>query len=151
MRWMLRRQAAFAAGRDRCSVRQSRVVLAPRPWRLFCGRYPADNGDKNAAHRGEHEGNRKTIARGKPVRLAELVVDLLVGSLFLLPPGCGCIRRPAFPAPFRWRGTTKLQNSGENVPRERERVSGGRKSTRLFAPTTLRRLAHRVRLQHGMH
>src|SRR5438105_12673700 len=27
------------------SVRQSRVVLAPRPWRLFCGRYPADNGD----------------------------------------------------------------------------------------------------------
>src|ERR1043165_653708 len=33
---------------------------------------------KKAAHRGEHEGNRQTIARGKPVRMAEPVVTTLV-------------------------------------------------------------------------
>src|SRR3989441_12420354 len=53
--------------RNARSVRRSRVVLAPRPWRLST---PARAGvatvTKNAAHRGEHEGNRKTIARGKP-------------------------------------------------------------------------------------
>src|SRR5204862_469972 len=50
-----------------CSVRRSRVVLAPRPWRLSM---PARAGmatvTKNAAHRGEHEGNRKAIVWGKP-------------------------------------------------------------------------------------
>jgi hypothetical protein len=44
------------------------VVLAPRPWRLSI---PASAGmatvTKNAAHRGEHEANRQTIVRGKPV------------------------------------------------------------------------------------
>ena len=68
MRWTLRRQAGSLAGRDARSVRRSRVVLAPRPWRLSM---PARAGmatvTTNAAHRGEHEANRKTIARGKPV------------------------------------------------------------------------------------
>jgi len=34
MRWTLRRQAGSLARRNVCSVRRSRVVLAPRPWRL---------------------------------------------------------------------------------------------------------------------
>ena len=55
----------------------------------FAGGIPQTTVTINAAHRGEHEGNRNTIARGKPVRLAELVVDLLVG-FFCCPPGCGC-------------------------------------------------------------
>src|SRR5207237_4181048 len=61
------RQAGLPAGRNVRSVRRSRVVLAPRPWRLST---PPRGGvatvAKKAAHRGEHEGNRKTIARGKP-------------------------------------------------------------------------------------
>ena len=58
----------FLARRRQSCVRRSRVVLAPRPWRLST---PARAGSAtvtiNAAHRGEHEGNRQTIARGKPV------------------------------------------------------------------------------------
>src|SRR3954451_16041043 len=91
-RLLLPDEIAAAYGKVVWSWRRDRGVY-------FAGGIPQTTVTKNAAHRGEHEGNRKTIARGKPVRLAELVVDLLVGSLFLLPPGCGCIRRPAFPAP----------------------------------------------------
>ena len=58
---------ASALDENASRVRQSRVVLAPRPWRLSM---PACAGmatvTTNAAHRGEHEGNRQTIARGKP-------------------------------------------------------------------------------------
>src|SRR6185312_1999614 len=58
----------FLRGRRHGGVRRSRVVLAPRPWRLSM---PACAGvatvTRNAAHRGEHEANRQTIARGKPV------------------------------------------------------------------------------------
>ena len=46
------------ARRQQNCVRRSRVVLAPRPWRLFCGRYPADNGDKKRRSPGR--------ARSKP-------------------------------------------------------------------------------------
>src|SRR5690348_11219959 len=50
-----KRQAVYLAGRSACSVRRSRVVLAPRPWRLSI---PACAGvatvTTNAAHRGEH-------------------------------------------------------------------------------------------------
>ena len=65
MRWTFWRQARFfRAGRKRQDVRPSRVVLAPRCWRQVGGKYPADDGDNKPAHRGEHEGNRKTIACG---------------------------------------------------------------------------------------
>ena len=54
--------------RDIRSVRRSRVVLAPRPWRqstpVFFG---VATVARTAAHRGEHEISRQTIARGKPV------------------------------------------------------------------------------------
>ena len=56
----------LAAGRNARSVRRSRVVLAPRPWRLSTpARAGVSTVTKNAAHRGEHEVNRQTIARGK--------------------------------------------------------------------------------------
>ncbi len=55
MRWTLWRQAGSPAGRNVRSVRRSRVVLAPRPWRLS---FPACAGEAtvttNAAHRGEY-------------------------------------------------------------------------------------------------
>ena len=48
------------------SVRQSRVVLAPRPWRQAGGQAHSATVANNAAHRGEHGISRKPIARGKP-------------------------------------------------------------------------------------
>src|ERR1700754_2653136 len=69
-----------------------------------------------AAHRGEHEGNRKTIARGKPGRFGCTCSSTPVLSLH---GDYGRSRRPAFPAPSPGRGTTNLQNPDENKPRER--------------------------------
>src|SRR5882724_11238218 len=64
-----RRDAVDADGaRDegaRCG-RRSRVVLTPRCWRQVSRSYPRGDGGKKADHRGDHEGNRKTIARGMP-------------------------------------------------------------------------------------
>src|SRR5262249_7696179 len=57
----------FTCRTKRRGGRRSRVVLAPRPWRLSP---PACAGVATvtikAAHRGEPEVSRKTIARGKP-------------------------------------------------------------------------------------
>ena len=68
LRWTLWRQrGANRADENAGSVRRSRVVLAPRPWRQSA--QPSGGAATvtiKAAHRGEHEGNRKTIARGKP-------------------------------------------------------------------------------------
>jgi hypothetical protein len=65
-RWTPRRQV-LAPGETLAAYGE--VVWS---WRRDPGVYPArlcglGNGDKKAAHRGEHEGNRQTIARGKPV------------------------------------------------------------------------------------
>src|SRR6476646_8613120 len=54
-------------------------------------------------HREEHEGNRKTIARGMPGRSGVTVVTMLV-CFFHCTRGCGRIERPAFPAPSVTRG-----------------------------------------------
>jgi len=53
MRWTLRRQVNPFTGRKRCSVRRSRVVLAPRPWRYVGGILPAGNGGKKGRLPGE--------------------------------------------------------------------------------------------------
>jgi hypothetical protein len=64
-------------------------------------------------HRGEHEVSRKTIARGMPGRSGVTVVTTLV-CLFFHTRGCGCIARPAFPAPSVLREAKQfLQTSGE--------------------------------------
>ena len=55
------------AGRDRRSVRRSRVVLAPRPWRLSSARQVSpDNGDNQRRSPGRARISRKAIAWGKP-------------------------------------------------------------------------------------
>jgi hypothetical protein len=53
-------------GRNVRSVRRSRVVLAPRPWRQVGARYRADDGGKKRRSPGRARISRKTIARGKP-------------------------------------------------------------------------------------
>src|SRR3954469_12431756 len=67
-----------------CCVRQSRVVLAPRPWRQVGRRHPAGDGGKKRRFTGESTKELvQTIARGKPERLAEPVVTTLVCFLCL--------------------------------------------------------------------
>src|SRR5436190_14716022 len=53
------------ARRQQNCVRRSRVVLAPRPWRLFCGRYPADNGDKKRRSPGRARRKPSNHCAGK--------------------------------------------------------------------------------------
>ena len=92
-------------GRRLICVRRSRVVLAPRPWRLST---PARAGVAtvtiNAAHRGEHEANRKTIARGKPVSLAELVVTNWWACFFVALQAAGAVSARLSLRPFFGEG-----------------------------------------------
>jgi hypothetical protein len=119
MRWTLRRQVIFT-GRNVRSVRRSRVVLAPRPWRQVGAKYRADDGGKKRRSPGRARISRKTIARGKPGCLG--CTCSLTRVLFCATRrtrDCGCIQRPAFPAPSRRRegqriSKTRAQPSCEN-------------------------------------
>ena len=44
---------SIPAGRNVCSVRRNRVVLAPRPWRYVDGNSSAGNGGKKGRFPGE--------------------------------------------------------------------------------------------------
>src|ERR1700761_9251058 len=68
-----------------------------------------------AGHRGEHEGNRKTIAQGMPVETGEPVED------YRILCGHGCIGHPAFPAPSAL-GARLIAKLGQTLSREREGV-----------------------------
>ncbi len=66
----------------------------------------------------------KTIAQGRPGRSGEPVVTMLVYFVFYRTRGCGCIVRPAFPAPSLLRGPTASgKTRAKNMRRERERLS----------------------------
>src|SRR5882672_7597989 len=92
-----------------CRVRRSRVVLTPRSRRQVCGGVRAQPGfdapysqmtvTNKPDHRGEREVSRKTIARGMPGETGVTVVTTLVCFVLFRTRGCGCIERPAFPAP----------------------------------------------------
>ena len=86
-------------------VRQSRVVLTPRPWRQACGRYPAGDGGKKRRFTGESTKEPvQTIARGKPECLAELVVTTLV-CFFILQTRLRARLAPGFPCALcSWEG-----------------------------------------------
>ncbi len=66
-------------------------------------RRSAGDGVKKRGHRGEREVSRKTIARGMPGCSGVTVVTNSYAFLFCMR-GCGCIARPAFPAPSVYRG-----------------------------------------------
>jgi hypothetical protein len=79
-RWTLWRQAGFCWPDENArSVRRSRVVLAPRPWRYAGGSFSVGNGGKKGRFPGE--STKETV---KPLRgesrdcLAEPVVTTLV-------------------------------------------------------------------------
>ena len=84
------------------------MVLAPRPWRYVGGNYPAGNGGKKGRSPGRSRISRKAIARGKPGCLG-CTCQIRVHSFHQFSTRrCGCIRRPAFPAPSMQRGPTNL-------------------------------------------
>jgi hypothetical protein len=118
-RW--RRDAVDAVGAKdgrRRRGRRSRVVLTPSRRCQVGGSTRRRRWQKSAAHRGEHEGNRKTIARGMPGVAGVTVVTTLVCFLFCTQ-GCGRIARPAFPAPSDFHGAGLfLANLGRIAPRE---------------------------------
>ena len=71
-------------------------------------------------HRGEHEGNRKTIARGMPGVTGVTVVTMLVCFVLFRTRGFGRIGRPAFPAPSIVKsGETVFAKLGRIAPRDR--------------------------------
>src|SRR6267378_5127234 len=78
-------------------------------------------------HRGEREVSRKTIARGMPGDFRCDRGDYARVFVFYHTRGCGCIVRPAFPAPSVLRRGKHSQNLGRIPPRE-----CGRIPSRLF-------------------
>src|SRR5205814_2528065 len=76
------------------------------------------NGDKKRRSPGRARISRKAIAWGKPECLG-CTYQTRVRCFHFCTRCCGRSQRPAFPAPFLRRGTTKLQNSGEIAPPER--------------------------------
>ncbi len=95
-------------------VRRSRVVLAPRPWRLS---FPACAGEatvtKNAAHRGEHEVSRKAIAWGRSGCLGCTCQTRVRCFLFARGAAGAVSARPSL-RPLSERGTMSSQNSGKS-------------------------------------
>src|SRR5689334_5130941 len=96
-------------------VRQSRVVLAPRPWRQACGKYPAGDGGKKRRFTGESTKQPfKPLARGKPECLAELVVDLLVCFFTFANEAAGAASARLSLRPLLTRGTVNWQDSNRS-------------------------------------
>ena len=107
------------------SGRRSRVVLMPRRWHQ-----PA--ADADASRRGWWQESPitresakeavKTIAQGRPGTSGKPVVTNL-RVFYFYTQGCGCVARPAFPAPSALRGTIPAQ-LGHDLPREYASVPG---------------------------
>src|SRR5258706_14450299 len=75
-------------------------------------------------HRGEREGSRKTIARGMPGDFRCDRGDYARMLVLFCMRGCGCIERPAFPAPSIVRsGETVFAKLGPIAPRDRGAAS----------------------------
>ena len=83
--------------------RRSRVGLTPRRWRQIGEILSPMTGARKPDPRGEHEGNRKTIAQGRPDRSGEPVVTNL-RVFYTTREAAGGLTRPAFPAPSVFEG-----------------------------------------------
>ena len=109
------RQVTRSPGRNAAGGRRSRVVLAPRPWRLSP---PARAGGatvtKKAAHRGEHEVSRKAIVRGKPGCLGCTCQTRVHSFATFSTRQCGRSQRPAFPAPSSWKRDNEIAELRRN-------------------------------------
>jgi hypothetical protein len=133
MRWTRRRcadEALLTRTAKSCGPDASTLALS---WRS----YPLTTVTNKPDHRGEHEGTRKTIARGMPGDSGVTVVTTL-GVAFFLPAGCGRIERPAFPAPSASEGRTfSSKTSRKNMRRECETVSTSLRGAKATKQSTL--------------
>src|SRR5665213_3394357 len=82
------------------SGRRRRVVLAPRRWCQVCETKRRRWWPKSPAHQGERAVAVKTIAWGMPGDSGVTCGDYTCMLFSNCMRGCGCIERPAFPAPF---------------------------------------------------
>jgi hypothetical protein len=123
-----RRQVIFTR-RNAGSVRRSRVVLAPRPWRL--SRRPVvalATVAKKAVHRGEHEVSRQTIARGRLGCPGCTCSPCPCASAYGMPVRSGARDLWVRPAPSLSRalcsgeGQRISRTRVKTLPRERERM-----------------------------
>jgi hypothetical protein len=80
-------------------------------------RIPPTTGARKPVPREEHEGNRKTIARGMPVDFGVPVVTTLVCFLHLRTGLWVLAEHPAFPAPSSTRGRDNAK-LGRDLRRE---------------------------------
>src|SRR5258708_27574233 len=95
MRWTLAaRETSAACWRTAKSCRSD----APMPVSSLREAAQATVSNK-PGHRGEREVSRKTIARGMPGNFRCDRGDYARVFVFFYTRGCGCIERPAFPAP----------------------------------------------------
>ena len=120
--------ASSAQDERAACVRRSRVVLTPRRWRQ-AGRdafasWPA-TGARKPGPRREHEGTRKTIARGMPEMFGLPVVAILV-CFHSSHARLRVRRRTGIPCALFFRGRQcLLHDPGADTPRERGGVSCG--------------------------
>src|SRR5262245_16660474 len=87
-----------SAGRKRGSVRRSRVVLAPRPWRYVGSN--AGNGGKKGRFPGESAYKPSNHCAGKAGMSRLYLSNPCAFFLHFSTRCCGRSRRPAFPAPL---------------------------------------------------
>src|SRR6266446_5892384 len=86
-------------------------------------RRSAGDGVKKRGHRGEHEGNRKTIARGMPGCSGVTVVTMLVCFLHFAREAAGASRaRHSLRPPFPKGGTFKSKTRAKRAARSRSCV-----------------------------
>ena len=96
MRWTLR----VLQDEGTRSGRRSRVGLAPRRWCQVRVKERGRRWLKSPVRRGEHGVAVKTIAWGMPGDSGVTCGDYTRVLILFCTRGCGCIERPAFPAPF---------------------------------------------------
>src|ERR1700748_1713261 len=124
------------------------VVWSSRPdaGAKFCGHHPRSDGGRKAGHRGEREGNRKTIAQGKPDDPVEPVVLPRV-SCCTAPMGAIGTRLSC--SLLISRGRYVAAKLARDAPaRTRERV-GAAKESGLRRPPEVRALASLEGWLHG--
>jgi hypothetical protein len=101
LRWTLWRQCdANRTDENACSVRRSRVVLAPRSWRQVGGKYPADDGGKKRRSPGRARSKPSNHCAGKAgMSWLHLWFNPCAFFRYFRTRDFGRSRRPAFPAP----------------------------------------------------
>ena len=96
-------------------------------WRRDPGVYPAclcgpGNGDNKGRSPGRARISRKTIARGKPGCLGCTCQIRVHSTLRSAHGDAGAVGARLSLRPLIEEGAKKVQNPGENLPRERERL-----------------------------